>query len=129
MSGISGKNTAPELRVRRFLHANGLRYRLHSRQLPGRPDVVLARYRSLVFVHGCFWHQHRGCRFAYMPKSNRAFWEKKLRGNVERDRRILRQLRRAAWRVKVVWECEVADQDKLAAIVKWIRAGSVSSGA
>ena len=106
MSGIRGTNTQPELRVRRFLHSHGFRYRLHDRTLPGQPDIVLPRYRTVVFVHGCFWHQHPGCRFATRPDTNADFWRAKLAGNVARDRRQGEVLMRRGWRVEVVWECE-----------------------
>ncbi len=111
MSGIRGKNTRPEIAVRKYLHSRGLRYRLHDKRLPGKPDLVLRKYRSVVFVHGCFWHQHRRCKYAYMPKSNRAFWRKKLASNVERDKENRQQLRRLGWRVLVVWECRLHDPD------------------
>lgn len=107
MSLIRGRDTKPELIVRRYLHALGLRFRLHVRNLPGRPDIVLPRHRVVVFVHGCFWHQHVGCRFAVMPKNNRAFWEKKLGGNQRRDARAVATLRRAGWRVFTIWECDM----------------------
>src|SRR5688572_25930517 len=87
MSGIRGKNTRPEILVRSFLHRAGLRFRLHSNALPGKPDLVFPRHRAAVFVHGCFWHQHQDCRFATQPATNRAFWQKKLEGNVARDAR------------------------------------------
>lgn len=109
MSGIRGKDTQPELAVRRFLHRRGFRYRVHDRRLPGRPDVVLPRYRTVVFVHGCFWHQHSGCRFATTPDSNAAFWQHKLSGNQMRDARHQEQLRQLGWRVLIVWECQVGD--------------------
>jgi DNA mismatch endonuclease (patch repair protein) len=110
MSGIRGSNTRPELAVRRYLHAQGFRYRLHARELPGRPDIVLPRYRTVVFVHGCFWHRHEGCRFAYRPKSREEFWEPKLEGNAARDARDQQRLRDLGWRVEVVWECEVTPE-------------------
>src|SRR5687768_16771374 len=90
MAAISGRNTVPELSVRRALHAAGLRFRLHRRDLPGSPDLVLARFKAVVFVHGCFWHRHRGCRFATTPRSNASFWSQKFEANVERDRRQTR---------------------------------------
>ena len=107
MSGIGGKNTKPEILVRRYLHGAGLRFRLHRAGLPGRPDLVLPRYRAVVFVHGCFWHRHSGCKFAYTPKSNLKFWTTKFRDNVERDIRIVAQLRKLGWRVFVIWECSL----------------------
>lgn len=106
MSRIRGKNTAPEKLVRSALHRTGYRFRLHSKQLPGSPDVVLPKYRTVVFVHGCFWHHHGGCRFAYTPKSRRAFWNAKFKANGERDRRNVRELRRLGWKVVTVWECD-----------------------
>lgn len=107
MSGIRGRDTKPELAVRRFLHGRGLRYRLHVNGLPGRPDIVLPQHRIAVFVHGCFWHRHPGCRFAYTPKSRQEFWLTKLESNVVRDQRDQQQLRDLDWRVEVVWECEI----------------------
>jgi DNA mismatch endonuclease (patch repair protein) len=107
MAGIRARDTKPELTVRTYLHHRGFRYRLHVRTLPGTPDIVLPRYRAIVFVHGCFWHQHPGCRYAYQPKSNQAFWQKKLQSNAERDARDRGRLQNAGWRVFVVWECQV----------------------
>ena len=104
MAGISGKDTRPELVVRRSLHAAGFRYRLNVPDLPGRPDLVLPRRRAIVFIHGCFWHRH-GCRLSSEPSSRRAFWREKFARNVERDRRTAAALRRAGWRVLTVWEC------------------------
>jgi len=106
MSGIRGKNTQPELRVRQYLHARGFRFRLHDPRLPGRPDIVLPRYRTAVFVHGCFWHQHPGCRFASRPGTNAEFWRSKLAGNARRDAEVETLLQRQGWHVEVVWECE-----------------------
>lgn len=106
MSRIRDKDTAPERLVRSALHRAGYRFRLHSKKLPGRPNVVLPRYRTVVFVHGCFWHRHKGCRYAYTPKSRVAFWNAKFDSNVERDRRNARELRRLGWKVVTVWECE-----------------------
>lgn len=110
MSKIGGKNTSPEMLVRRYLHRAGLRFRLHERDLPGRPDLVLRKYGTVVFVHGCFWHQHRNCRFARMPSSNRPFWLAKLSGNQTRDKRQARALRAAGWKVITVWECEITER-------------------
>ena len=110
MAAIRGRNTTPELTVRRYLHGRGLRYRLHVRDLPGRPDIVIRRLRTAVFIHGCFWLQHPGCPGAVMPKSNRTFWRTKLLGNRERDRRTTARLRRAGWRVYTIWECGLSDR-------------------
>ena len=105
MSGIGGRNTKPEIIVRKALFAAGFRFRLHCKGLPGCPDVVLPGRRVVVFVHGCFWHAHRGCRYAKPPTSRREFWENKLAANVVRDVRAIDTLLSAGWRVLVVWEC------------------------
>lgn len=113
MSQIRGSNTRPEVAVRSILHRLGLRFRLHRKELPGRPDIVLPRHETVVLVNGCFWHRHKGCRFAYTPKSREAFWEAKFQQNMERDRRNQRALRRDGWRVIIVWECELREPRKL----------------
>jgi DNA mismatch endonuclease, patch repair protein len=123
MSGIRGKNTKPELQVRRFLHALGLRYRLHAPELPGRPDLVFPKYRVAVQVQGCFWHQHQGCPLAYIPASNKQFWITKLSSNVERDTRNARRLRAMGWRVVTVWECDVRQGAPLGWVERAIRRG------
>lgn len=105
MAGIRAKSTKPELVVRRFLHANGLRYSLNVSRLPGSPDIVLRRYRMAIFVHGCFWHRHPGCRYAATPATRTAFWLEKLENNRERDLRVQKDLLLSGWRVGVVWEC------------------------
>lgn len=105
MAGIKGKNTKPELVVRCYLHSKGFRYRLHDDKLPGRPDIIMPKYKLLIFVHGCFWHRHQGCRFATTPDQNRAKWQEKFRQNVERDQKQRRQLLDLGWRVLVIWEC------------------------
>ena len=107
MSRIRGRDTKPELIVRSLLHRSGVRYSLQRKDLPGRPDIVMPRHGVAVFVHGCFWHRHRGCPVATMPKSRVAFWEEKFARNVARDRRTLRTLRALGWKVIVVWECQV----------------------
>lgn len=119
MSGIRGFDTKPELIVRRHLHAGGLRYRLKS-LLPGKPDLVFPKHRTVVFVHGCFWHRHSGCKFSTTPASNVAFWQKKFLGNVARDGRVEDELRLEGWTVMVVWECETSTR-KLDAIARRIR--------
>jgi DNA mismatch endonuclease, patch repair protein len=122
MSRIRGKDTRPEIAVRSVLHRLGLRFRKHglfrNERLPGRPDVVMAARRTVVVVHGCFWHRHRGCSAAYTPKSNLPFWLAKFEGNVARDRRNAVVLRRLGWRVITVWECETSDHQKLARMLK-----------
>lgn len=116
MGRIKDRDTRPELSVRRLVHRLGYRYRLHRRDLPGRPDMVLARHRAVIFVHGCFWHQHPdpSCPLARMPKSRLSFWGPKLRQNRERDERAEAELARAGWRVLVVWECELRDREHVA---------------
>jgi len=105
MSGIKGKNTQPEMLVRKYLHAKGFRYRLHDKKLRGSPDIVLRKYQLVIFVHGCFWHRHKGCRYATTPAHNRNKWLLKFRQNTERDQRQINQLIDMGWRVLVVWEC------------------------
>ncbi|WP_151445804.1 very short patch repair endonuclease [Lacisediminimonas profundi] len=105
MASIRGKDTAPEMTVRRFLHKKGFRYRLHDRSLPGSPDMVLPKYRLVIFVHGCFWHRHPGCHYSTVPDQNREKWQRKFDQNVKRDRRNIDQLLESGWRVMVIWEC------------------------
>jgi DNA mismatch endonuclease, patch repair protein len=106
MSGIGSKDTAPEVFLRHALHQLGFRYRLGGCDLPGKPDIVFTRFKTVVFVHGCFWHQH-SCKYFKWPKSNQSFWQKKLDGNVARDLKVKRQLIKLGWRVLTVWECEL----------------------
>lgn len=117
MSRIGPRDTVPELAVRSMAHRMGFRFRVHQKELPGRPDLVFARHRLVVFVHGCFWHRHKGCANATMPKTRPEFWQSKFNGNVERDRRNCRQLVRLGWRILVIWECEAEDPAKLASIL------------
>jgi len=106
MASIGSRHTRPELVVRRLLHRLGFRFRLHRADLPGRPDLVLPRYHAVIFVHGCFWHRHRGCSNCTTPKARSDFWSNKFEQNVARDARAARALRRSGWRVITVWECE-----------------------
>lgn len=115
MSLVKGKNTKPELRVRRIVHGLGFRYRLHRRDLPGKPDLVFPGRRKVIFVHGCFWHRHPGCKLARLPKSRTDFWEPKLEQNRERDLENQRVLTERGWDVLVVWECELAEERALKA--------------
>jgi DNA mismatch endonuclease (patch repair protein) len=121
MSGIRARDTKPEMTVRRWLHAHGFRYRLHVRTLPGTPDIVLSKYRTVVFVHGCFWHRHPGCRYAYAPKTREQFWAAKLDRNVIRDAEQQLQLTKGDWHVLVVWECETQTDAALQLLVETIR--------
>ena len=114
MGRIRSKNTKPERVVRSLLHRMGYRFRLHRQDLPGTPDIVLPRYRAAILVHGCYWHRHAGCKYAYTPKSRADFWQKKFDENVARDRRDRCALKHLGWRVLVVWECETQDHPKLA---------------
>jgi DNA mismatch endonuclease (patch repair protein) len=120
MAGIRGKDTKPELTVRRYLHKHGFRFRLHVRHLPGVPDLLLPKYRTVIFVHGCFWHQHDGCKYATKPKSNAQFWQEKLAANVERDANVNAALKASGWRVIVIWECEISE-DRLAHLASQLR--------
>ncbi|QND17088.1 DNA mismatch endonuclease Vsr (plasmid) [Rhizobium leguminosarum bv. trifolii] len=113
MSGIRGKNTRPELAVRKAVHALGYRFRVHRKDLPGSPDLVLPRKNTVVFVHGCYWHRHEGCRYCYTPKSNIEFWATKFEKNIARDERVREELEQRGWRVVTLWECETADEDDL----------------
>lgn len=111
MSGIRARNTRPEMRLRRELHALGFRYHLHAKGLPGKPDLVLRKHGAVIFVHGCFWHRHRDCRLASTPASNREFWADKFARNVERDRLATEAMRKMGWRVATVWECGLRHKD------------------
>ncbi len=113
MSRVRGRDTLPEMRVRRLLHAAGLRYRLHGKSLPGKPDLVFAGLNAVVFVHGCFWHMHK-CKWGKpVPATNRSFWAEKRLGNVSRDKKNRAALKAAGWRVFEVWECETRDPERL----------------
>ena len=107
MSGIQGKHTKPEIAIRRYLHANGFRFRLHRKDLPGQPDLVLSKYRVVIFVHGCFWHRHKNCFYATSPATRKDFWQLKLDKNVERDESQIAKLLCAGWRVLTIWECGI----------------------
>lgn len=110
MAQVKGKDTRPELKVRSWLFKNGFRYRKNDSRFPGKPDVVLPKYRTVIFVHGCFWHRHPGCKNTRMPKSNVEFWETKFSRNVENDKRHVRELEAMGWRVIVIWECELGSK-------------------
>lgn len=111
MSAIKARDTSPEMAVRKALFARGFRYRLHVAGLPSKPDIALPKYKSVVFVNGCFWHRHQGCKYATTPKNNSDFWTKKLAGNVERDRLNIEKLKSMGWNVVIVWECDLKKKD------------------
>lgn len=116
MSKIGGRDTAPELFVRSYLHATRLRFRTHAKDLPGRPDIVLPRYRTVVFVHGCFWHRHTNCRFTTTPATRPEFWQAKFAANKARDQKVVRELSATGWNVLIFWECEIANMERLDAL-------------
>lgn len=124
---VKQKNTKPEMIVRSFLHRNGLRYRLHDRSLPGKPDLVFRKYKTIVFVNGCFWHGHKSisCRFARIPKSNIEFWVNKISANSKNDAKNFKLLKRLGWQVLVIWECQLSDESNLARLVVKIRENSI----
>ena len=114
MARIRGKDTKPELMVRRLAHRLGYRYRLHRKDLPGKPDLVFSGRKKVIFVHGCFWHRHEGCGLAAEPKSRTGFWKKKFEQNMARDRKVVKHLRACGWSVLVIWECETHSPDQIA---------------
>ena len=124
MSRIKGKNSVPEMLVRKVLFAMGYRFRLHRRDLPGTPDITMPRYKIAIFVHGCFWHAHKGCKYAKIPSTRIEFWTAKLRANVDRDQRAVDKLTELGWRVLTVWECSTRDREVAAglpaALRQWI---------
>lgn len=128
MSGIKGKNSLPEMLVRRLLFAAGYRYRLHRRDLPGTPDIVMPGRKVAIFVHGCFWHAHKECKYAKIPTSRRDYWIAKLHANVDRDQRATEQLVAMGWRVMCVWECATRNRDTVKSLnddlVSWINGDS-----
>jgi DNA mismatch endonuclease, patch repair protein len=125
MAGIKGKDTKPELSLRRALHDRGFRFRLHAKNIPGRPDLVFPKYQAVVFVHGCFWHRHVACRFATIPSTRSEFWRKKFETNVERDSAVAAALLVKGWRVATVWECALRKPDAIKAtsemVSDWLR--------
>lgn len=107
MARIKGKNTKPEVLLRSLLHQAGFRFRIHADNLPGKPDIVLPRYNTAIFVNGCFWHRHKNCKYAYSPKSRQAFWQEKFARTVQRDQEKTEKLIKNGWQVRTVWECEL----------------------
>ncbi|RMD95836.1 MAG: DNA mismatch endonuclease Vsr [Bacteroidetes bacterium] len=127
MAAIKSRDTKPEVVVRSFLHKAGFRFRKNVKDLPGRPDIVLPKYRTVVFVHGCFWHRHEGCRYATMPKSNKGFWREKFAANRKRDQTVRNKLFAMGWRVMVVWECQI-EEGRLIRLANEIQHGAVPDG-
>ena len=120
MSRIRGSNTKPEILVRSFLHKKGFRFRLHAKDLPGKPDIVLKKYRTAIFVDGCYWHRHQGCKLAYNPKSRKDFWQSKFEDNVRRDKKVNKMYEIIPWNIIRIWQCEVNEKNltKLAKDIK-----------
>lgn len=112
MAAIKGKDTKPEMLVRKYLHSLGYRYGLHNKKLPGSPDLVLRKYKTVIFIHGCFWHGHEGCKYYRLPKTNEEFWQEKITRNRQRDQEAVRQLKEKGWNVIIIWECELKDRAK-----------------
>ena len=121
MAGIRGKDTQPEMALRRALHARGFRYRLHANWIPGRPDMLFPKFNAVVFVHGCFWHRHQGCRYATTPATRAEFWQSKFTANVARDDNVRGTLLRAGWRVATVWQCALRKADQVAAVAELMK--------
>lgn len=127
MAAIRSKNTKPEKFVRSTLHQQGFRFRLHNKKLPGSPDLVLRKYHAVIFINGCFWHQHEGCKVSHLPKTRQDFWERKLARNVARDQKVLYQLKVLGWRVAIVWECGLDKKGRemtLQHLAAWLRSNA-----
>lgn len=128
MSGIRGKNTKPELALRKALHSRGFRYRLHDRLLPGHPDLVLPKYHTAILIHGCFWHRHEGCRYTASPSTRPEFWQAKFDANKRRDREVQQLLTKQGWRLATVWECALKRSEQLTAtadlLASWLLGSS-----
>ena len=118
MANIKGKNTKPEITIRSLLHRQGFRFRIHDKSLPGKPDLILKRYKAVIFVHGCYWHRHENCKLASTPKQNKEFWLKKFDENLRRDGEVYYQLKLLAWRTAVIWECSIRDKKNLPDYIK-----------
>lgn len=132
MAGIRGRDTKPEVQLRCAMHKLGLRFRLHAPNLPGRPDIVLPKYHAVIFVNGCFWHRHAGCRFATVPKTRPEFWQAKFAANILRDTRNTADLQDRGWKVAVVWECQLkarGSADIAQNVMEWLKESSVLDSA
>lgn len=129
MAGIKGKNTVPERVLRQAMHKRGFRFRLHAKQLPGHPDLLFPKYKAAVFVHGCFWHRHRNCRYATTPATRTEFWQTKFASNVARDRASVKALINSGWRVAIVWECSLRNsvgiQEAADMLSDWLVSGAM----
>ena len=123
MSRVKSKNTKPEILVRSFLHRLGYRFRLHQKNLPGKPDIVLPKYKTVIFVHGCFWHRHKGCKKCSMPSTNKRFWKSKFDGNVKRDKAVKSVLKKIGWNVIEIWECKTKNLAQLSKKIKTMKPG------
>lgn len=122
MSNIRSRNTKPEILLRSYLHKHGFRFRVHEKKLPGKPDIVLPKYKTIIFVHGCFWHQHKNCIDGRIPKSRTKYWKEKLDGNVRRDRKYVKDLKKLGWRVLAAWECEIEKEEIQLSLVRLLKA-------
>jgi len=118
MSQIKSKNTKPEMLVRRFLHANGFRYKLHDKTLPGKPDIVLPKYKTVIFIHGCFWHGHKDCKYFVVPKTRTEWWLNKINGNVANDKKAITSLKKEGWKIIILWTCELKTFNNLKTLKK-----------
>ena len=107
MSMIRSRNTKPEMLVRKFLHAQGFRYKLHDKKLPGKPDIVLPKYKTVIFIHGCFWHGHEGCKRATIPKTRAVWWQNKIARNISSDENAVQQLKKNKWKIIIIWQCQI----------------------
>ena len=107
MSQIKGRNTKPEMLVRKFLHAQGFRYKLHDKTLPGKPDIVLPKYKTVIFIHGCFWHGHNSCKYYVVPKTRTEWWLQKINGNIANDEKAVKALKKDGWKIITIWECDL----------------------
>jgi len=121
MSKIKGKDTKPEILVRKFLHANGYRYRLHDKKLPGKPDIVLKKHNTVIFIHGCFWHGHEGCKYYVIPKTRTQWWLNKINRNKEKDKESTETLQKEGWNIITIWECELKKEKRENTLQKLIQ--------
>lgn len=120
MSNVKSSNTKPEVLVRKFLYSKGIRFRLHDKKLPGKPDIKISKYNIVVFVNGCFWHGHKNCKIYVMPKTNKSFWYEKIQNNVNRDRKNKQKLKGLGWKVITIWECDLKPKKRLNTLQKLV---------